>query len=67
MTLPDYDWAMEEMLKDRDYMYGSMVKDIYFLGVVLRKKIQIFCASPITSFMYGSYRFHVSFWSYDGV
>jgi predicted metal-dependent HD superfamily phosphohydrolase len=38
MTLPDYDWAMEEMLKDRDYLYGSMVKDIYFLGVVLAKK-----------------------------
>ena len=52
MTLPDYDWAMEEMLKDRDYMYGSMVKDIYFLGVVLAKKYQYLRIS-YNIFMYG--------------
>lgn len=52
MTLPDYDWAMEEMLKDRDYMYGSMVKDIYFLGVVLAKKYK-FLRLSYNIFMYG--------------
>jgi predicted metal-dependent HD superfamily phosphohydrolase len=52
MTLPDYDWAMEEMLKDRDYMYGSMVKDIYFLGVVLAKKYK-FLRISYNIFMYG--------------
>jgi predicted metal-dependent HD superfamily phosphohydrolase len=52
MTLPDYDWAMEEMLKDRDYMYGSMVKDIYFLGVVLAKKYKLLRIS-YNIFMFG--------------
>jgi predicted metal-dependent HD superfamily phosphohydrolase len=38
MELPDYDWAMKEMMNDREYLYGSMTKDIYFLGKVLAKK-----------------------------
>jgi predicted metal-dependent HD superfamily phosphohydrolase/protein-S-isoprenylcysteine O-methyltransferase Ste14 len=41
MSLPDYDWAMQEMLNDRDYLYGSIVKDNYFLGVVLAKKYRM--------------------------
>ncbi len=52
MTLPDYDWAMREMLKSRDYLYGSMVKDIYFLGVVLAKKYRMLRIS-YNIFMYG--------------
>ncbi len=41
MELPDYDWAMKEMMKDKDYLYGSMIKDIYFLGVVLARKYKL--------------------------
>jgi nitrate reductase gamma subunit len=41
MTLPDYDWAMNEMLNDRNYLYSSIVKDNYFLGVVLAKKYRL--------------------------
>jgi predicted metal-dependent HD superfamily phosphohydrolase len=52
MSLPDYDWAMKEMLSDRDYLYGSMVKDIYFLGVVLAKKYRYLRIS-YSIFMYG--------------
>jgi predicted metal-dependent HD superfamily phosphohydrolase len=52
MTLPDYDWAMKEMLFDRDYLYGSMVKDLYFLGVVLAKKYRLLRIS-YNIFMYG--------------
>ena len=52
MTLPDYDWAMREMLNSRDYQYGSMVKDIYFLGVVLAKKYRLLRIS-YNIFMYG--------------
>ena len=29
------------MLKDPDYLYGSMVEDIYFLGVVLGRKYKL--------------------------
>lgn len=52
MTLPDYDWAMKEMLGDRDYLYGSMVKDLYFLGVVLAKKYRLLRIS-YNIFMFG--------------
>lgn len=52
MSLPDYDWAMREMLNSRDYLYGSMVKDIYFLGVVLAKKYRLLRIS-YNIFMYG--------------
>ncbi len=33
MKLPDFEWAMGEMMKDRDYLYGSLTKDLYFLGL----------------------------------
>ena len=52
MTLPDYDWAMREMLNSRDYLNSSMVKDIYFLGVVLAKKYRLLRIS-YNIFMYG--------------
>lgn len=38
MELDDFTWGMNEMMNDRDYLYGSMIKDIYFLGQVLGKK-----------------------------
>lgn len=41
MSLRDYDWAMQEMLADKDYLYTSIVKDNYFLGVVLAKKYRL--------------------------
>lgn len=52
MQLPDYDWAMKEMMKDKDYLYGSMIKDIYFLGVVLARKYK-FLRWSYSIFMYG--------------
>ena len=52
MTLPDYDWAMNEMMGDRDYLYSSVVKDNYFLGVVLAKKYK-FLRIAYNIFMYG--------------
>ena len=41
MNLPDYDWGMMEMLNDKNYLYASVVKDSYFLGVVLAKKYRL--------------------------
>ena len=34
----DYNAAMREMMKDTDYLYGSLIKDIYTLGTVLGRK-----------------------------
>ncbi len=41
MSLPEFEWAMDEMLKDRDYLYGALTKDLYFLGIVLNRKYNI--------------------------
>jgi len=52
MKLDEYQWAMNEMLKDREYLYNSMIKDIYFLGIVLAKKYR-FLRIAYTIFMWG--------------
>lgn len=41
MELSQYQWAIEELLKDRDYVYSSLTKDLYFLGKVLDRKYRI--------------------------
>jgi predicted metal-dependent HD superfamily phosphohydrolase/preprotein translocase subunit SecG len=38
MNLPEFEWAMQEMMKDKEYLYGSLTKDLYFLGLVLNRK-----------------------------
>ena len=35
MKLDEFEWAMNELMQDKDYLYGSMTKDLYFLGKVL--------------------------------
>ncbi|MEM6524154.1 MAG: Pycsar system effector family protein [Bacteroidota bacterium] len=50
--LEDYMWGMKEMMRDADYLYGSMIKDIYFLGKVLGKKYKMLRRS-YTVFMFG--------------
>jgi predicted metal-dependent HD superfamily phosphohydrolase len=41
MSLEDFEWAMGEMMLDKDYLYSSMKKDLYFLGLVLNRKYKI--------------------------
>ena len=41
MSLTEFEWAMGEMMKDKDYLYGSMTKDLYFLGLVLNRKYSL--------------------------
>ncbi|MFY0626408.1 MAG: HD domain-containing protein [Reichenbachiella sp.] len=52
MSLGEYEWGMKEMMKDGEYLYGSMIKDIYFLGAVLGKKYKLLRWS-YTVFMFG--------------
>lgn len=52
MELEDFHWGFNEMMNDRDYLYGSMIKDLYFLGKVLGKKYRLVRVS-YTIFMYG--------------
>ncbi len=48
----DFEWGMREMLKDKDYLYGSMIRDFYYLGQVLGRKYQHLRIS-YNVFMYG--------------
>ena len=52
MRLNDYLWGVREMMKDGEYLYGSLIKDIYFLGIVLGKKYKMLRIS-YTIFMFG--------------
>ena len=41
MSLKDFEWAMGEMMQDKDYLYSSLTKDLYFLGLVLNRKYNL--------------------------
>ncbi|MEM9001045.1 MAG: Pycsar system effector family protein [Bacteroidota bacterium] len=41
MKLPEYEWAIQELVKDKEFIYASLTKDLYFLGLVLNKKYNI--------------------------
>jgi hypothetical protein len=41
MKLSDYEWALRELVKDKEYIYSSLTKDLYFLGLVLNRKYKI--------------------------
>ena len=40
-SFEEYNVAMRNMMVDTDYLYGSLIKDIYHLGVVLGKKYRL--------------------------
>ncbi|WP_297338516.1 Pycsar system effector family protein [Algoriphagus sp.] len=52
MSLEDYAAGIREMMEDSDYLYGTMTRDIYFLGKVLAKKYKLLRKS-YTVFMFG--------------
>ena len=41
MSLDDYTSGMWEMMKDRDFLYGTLIKDVYSQGVVLGRKYRL--------------------------
>ena len=41
MKLEDFEWAINELLQDKDYVYKALTKDLYFLGKVLDRKYRI--------------------------
>lgn len=52
MKLDEFEWAIGEMMKDRDYLYSSLTKDLYFLGLVLNRKYNLL-RTTYTVFMIG--------------
>ncbi|SDL04244.1 Predicted metal-dependent phosphohydrolase, HD superfamily [Pedobacter sp. ok626] len=41
MSLSDYESGMLKMMDDRDFLYGSLIKDVYSQGVVLGRKYRL--------------------------
>ncbi|MCB0493578.1 MAG: HD domain-containing protein [Cyclobacteriaceae bacterium] len=52
MELENYEWGVKEMMKDADFLYSSIIKDIYFNGKVLARKYKLLRIS-YSIFMYG--------------
>lgn len=52
MQFRDFEWAFLQMLNDSDYLYGTMIKDYYFLGVALGKKYR-YIRNSLNVFLYG--------------
>jgi hypothetical protein len=52
MSFNDYDSGMRKMMNDRDFLYGSLTRDVYSQGVVLGKKYQLL-RKGYNVFMYG--------------
>lgn len=41
MPLDDYQSAMKDLMQDRDYLYESLIRDLYLLGKVLHRKYKL--------------------------
>jgi len=52
MRLDEYAAGMTEVMNDRDFLYGTLVKDVYSQGVVLGRKYRLLRIS-YSIFMYG--------------
>jgi predicted metal-dependent HD superfamily phosphohydrolase len=52
MSLDEFQWGVNEMLTDSEFLYSSMSRDLYFLGIVLAKKYQ-YLSICYNIFMYG--------------
>jgi predicted metal-dependent HD superfamily phosphohydrolase len=40
-SFEEYEWGMSQMMRDQDYLYGTLIKDIHQLGVVLGRKYRL--------------------------
>ncbi|GAB2578553.1 Pycsar system effector family protein [Spirosoma areae] len=52
MSLGEYEWGIRELMQDTNYLYGTMTRDIYYLGRVLAKKYKLLRVA-YTIFMFG--------------
>ena len=52
MNIDDFQWGMTEMMKDKEFLYGSMIRDFYYLGLVLNKKYR-YLRFTYSIFMFG--------------
>ena len=60
MQFKDYEWAFLQMLNDKDHLYSSMIRDIYYLGQKIKKKHDRLRTS-LNVFLFGTVLTIVSF------
>lgn len=48
MSEKEYEWGMLQKLNDSDYLYSTMIKDIYYLGKTLDRKYNLIRTSLVT-------------------
>ncbi len=48
MSVKEYEWGMLQKLNDSDYLYSSLIKDIYYLGLTLDRKYKLIRISLVT-------------------
>lgn len=67
MKYSDYEWGMKELMKDKDLLYGTLIKDIYYLGQVLGRKYN-YLRTSYNIFLFGLVAsvlaFIYAFWKY---
>jgi len=52
MEQADYEWAVHELIKREGFLYSALIKDQYYLGIVLAKKYSLLRAAFVV-FMIG--------------
>jgi predicted metal-dependent HD superfamily phosphohydrolase len=52
MSLEEYAGGMLQMMEDRDFLYGSLIRDVYFQGIALGRKYR-WLRWSYNVFMYG--------------
>jgi putative nucleotidyltransferase with HDIG domain len=52
MSIEDYSWSMKQLMNDKEYLYDTLVRDVYYLGKVLGRKYKYIRMSYMI-FMYG--------------
>ncbi|MGN6291526.1 MAG: Pycsar system effector family protein [Chitinophagaceae bacterium] len=52
MSYEEYDKGMKEMMNDRDFLYGSLTRDVYSQGIVLGRKYRLL-RTGYNVFMFG--------------
>lgn len=51
MSYRDFEWGFLQMLSDRDYLYGSMIRDYYYQAQGLERKYRLLRASLYVFFI----------------
>jgi len=52
MNFREFEWAFLQLLNDKDYLYGSMIRDYYHLGEGLNKKYE-YLRKSLNMFLFG--------------